>query len=134
MLRAVSEKRVEVGILVRDPKAQMAFYRDTLGLEQLETLPLPGGVQERLSWGSTVIKLLHFEKMPDGANPPGGVMGGTGIRYITLYVDDLDRSVQKCKDDGHPVPLGPMDFRPGIRVAMIEDPDGNWVELVEGSL
>jgi predicted enzyme related to lactoylglutathione lyase len=132
-LAAMSERLVEVGIIVRDLEAQMAFYRDTLGLEQREALVVPGGVQERLAWGAAIIKLVHFEQPPEAANPPNGIMGGTGIRYITLYVDDLEASVQRCLDDGHAVPIAPMDFSPTVRVAIIEDPEGNWVELVQGS-
>jgi predicted enzyme related to lactoylglutathione lyase len=128
----MSERRVEVGILVRDAKATMAFYRDTLGLAQLAPLPIPGGVQERLAWGPTVVKLVHFDTPPEAANPPGGIMGGTGFRYITLSVDDLDSAVQTCQDAGHAVPIPPMEFMPGLRVAIVEDPEGNWVELVEG--
>jgi predicted enzyme related to lactoylglutathione lyase len=27
----------------------------------------------------------------------------------------------------------PTEIRPGVRIAMIEDPDGNWVELLENT-
>lgn len=129
----MSDRRVEVGIVVRDLEAQMRFYRDTLGLELTEPITFPGGGQERLAWGDAIVKLVHFESAPDASNPPNGMMGATGIRYISLYVDDVESATQRCRDAGYTVPIAPMDFSPTVRIAIVEDAEGNWVELVAGS-
>jgi predicted enzyme related to lactoylglutathione lyase len=41
--------------------------------------------------------------------------------------------VTACQSAGYTVPLGPIQIRPGVEIAMIEDPEGNWVELLQTS-
>jgi len=31
------------------------------------------------------------------------------------------------------VPIPAMDFAPGVRIAIVEDPEGTWLELVDAS-
>ena len=38
---------------------------------------------------------------------------------------------EKIAEAGHKVLLGPKVIREGITIAMVEDPDGNWLELLE---
>ena len=44
---------------------------------------------------------------------------------------DLEPIVARCKAAGFEVPWEPRELRPGVRVAMVADPDGNWVELMQ---
>ncbi len=120
-------------VLCLDLQAQIGFYRDTLGLEPdaLAQMPMPGGVMHRVKAGSTVIKLLAFEQTPQAANPPGGIAGGSGFRYFTITVKNLDEATAAAEAAGYAVPMAPRDLRPGIRISMIEDADGNWVELLQ---
>ena len=46
---------------------------------------------------------------------------------------DLDDLVDSCRDQGVTVKVPPQEVRPGVRIAMVEDPDGNWVEFLESS-
>ena len=36
-----------------------------------------------------------------------------------------------CRQSGHSIPIQLREARPGVRMFIIEDPDGNWVEFVE---
>jgi len=36
-----------------------------------------------------------------------------------------------CEAAGYKVAIKPREIRAGVRISMIEDPDGNWVELLE---
>jgi len=129
---ALSKQALDLGIVVRDAPACLAFYRDVLGLEHLATVPMPGGaVMERLAIGDSVLKLLTLAKTPEASNPPGGNRTATGIRYFTMLVEDLDDVVRRCQEAGAPIVLGPLELRPGISLVMVEDPDGNWVEFVK---
>ena len=38
-----------------------------------------------------------------------------------------------CATGGYNVPVAAREIRPGVRIAMVEDPDGNWVEFLESS-
>ena len=37
---------------------------------------------------------------------------------------------QACADKGHKVVMKERELRPGVKIAMVEDPDGNWVEFL----
>ena len=42
---------------------------------------------------------------------------------------DFDGLVARCEAAGHPIVLGPLQMGP-VRIAMVEDPEGNRVELL----
>ena len=43
----------------------------------------------------------------------------------------LEEAVKACEDAGYKITVPVTEFRPGVTISMIEDPDGNWVELVQ---
>ena len=134
MAIAVKKSSIDLGLVTTNLDAMKAFYHGTLGLPLEAELELPGGAHmTRLLAGESVVKLVVQPKTPGGANPPGGLAAATGIRYFTITISGLDAAVDACKADGYAVPVGPVAVRPGINIAMIEDPDGNWVELLEAS-
>jgi predicted enzyme related to lactoylglutathione lyase len=123
---------IDIGIVVRDPEACLPFYRDVLGLKFLFDFDLPTGSHMwQLAVGECVVKLVSHKATPEAANPPGGSSGGTGLRYWTMGVDDIDAAIAPCEAAGAPIPLPVTELMPGIRIAMIEDPEGNVVELLE---
>jgi predicted enzyme related to lactoylglutathione lyase len=123
---------IDVGIVVRDPEKCLPFYRDVLGLKLLFDFDLPTGSHMwQLAVGECVVKLVSHKHTPEAANPPGGSAGGTGLRYWTMGVDDIDVAIAPCEAAGAPIPLPVTELMPGIRIAMIEDPEGNVVELLE---
>ena len=83
--------------------------------------------------GTSMIKLLRFEREPQGSATPGSIGKAFGYRYWTITVSNLAEVVAAAEAAGHKIPVAPVDIRPGVRIAMIEDPDGNWVELLEAS-
>lgn len=130
----IKKDSIDIGIVARDGEAALKFYRDVLGLKHVADMPAAGGgTMHRLACGTTVVKIIASPTPPAAANPPGGLAGGTGIRYWTITVDNLDEMAQAAGDAGYKVPVAPREIRPGVRIAMIEDPDGNWVELLEMS-
>ena len=64
------------------------------------------------------------------SNPPGGSVAVTGFRYFTMIVDDLDDVIRRCTEAAARTAFGPVEFMPGVRLVIIEDPDGNCVEFV----
>lgn len=128
----MSTPHIDIGIVVRDIDACLPFYRDALGLKPLFDFDLPGGSHMwQFAVGECVVKLVTHGNTPDASNPPGGSMGGTGLRYWTMGVDDIDAAVAQCDAAGAPIPLRPLQLMPGIRIAMVEDPEGNVVEFLE---
>jgi catechol 2,3-dioxygenase-like lactoylglutathione lyase family enzyme len=137
---------IDLGIVTADGDRALRFYRDTLGLTPEFSVPLyDGGVMHRLLCGTSIFKI-----MAPGVKPQGGVTSTapeeptteveglvelcsqrSGYRFISIWVADLDAAFEQCVRDGAPVVYPALQSRPGVRVAVVEDPDGNWVEFVE---
>ena len=128
------KESIDIGITCVDAPAMLAFYRDVLGLVHQGDNRVPGGgSMHRLltgtGAGAAMLKLVALEPAPTSANPPGGLRGGTGLRYFTFMVDDLDAALAPCEQAGRPVVQRSQIGQ--ARLAIVEDPDGNWVELVQ---
>lgn len=120
---------VDVGIVVRDGAAALAFYRDILGLEHEGDMPMKGAVMHRVRVGASLLKLIAVENAP--ASPPaGGITDGLGIRYVTLHVEDVAAAVATCEAAGVPIVVSTRELRPGVTMALVNDPDGNIVEFL----
>jgi len=128
----IVKESIDIGLVTGNIEAMTGFYRDLLGLELEAVLDMAGGMQmTRLICGTTIVKLVTLPATPDASNPPGGIGGGTGIRYFTITVDNLEAAVEECQAAGCSIPVPVRESRPGVNIAMIEDPDGNWVELLQ---
>jgi lactoylglutathione lyase len=126
----ISKDSIDLGIVVKDVEGCLRFYGELLGLPRESDLPIPGGTMYRFLAGTTLIKLLHL----GGGQPPSppGLAGALGYRYYTITVEDLDGTAAELEAKGVPMVMRPRELLPGVRVAMISDPDGNVVELLQG--
>jgi catechol 2,3-dioxygenase-like lactoylglutathione lyase family enzyme len=129
----LAKDSIDLGIVVSDGAKALAFYRDTLGFDHVGTMPLPGGggTMERLLCGTSLIKVV----VPDTALPAkparGGIQGAYGYRYWTISVSNLGELLAACEAGGYRVAVPEREIRPGVRIGMVEDPDGNWVEFLQ---
>ena len=134
MAVALTKDAIDLGIVVKDAEAALRFYRDTLGLPLEGTMPIPGGgTMHRLRCGTSVIKLVSPATPPPASAPPGGFAGAYGYRYWTISVSNLEEVADACAAAGYDIVIPVREIRPGVEIAMIEDPDGNWVELLRSS-
>ncbi len=125
---------IDLGIVVADAEKALAFYRDTIGFEFVATTPLAAsgpGVMHRLMCGTTMIKIVDPGRELGAKPAPGGIQGATGYRYFTISVTNLDEITATCDAAGYKVVVQPREIRPGVRISMVEDPEGNWVEFLE---
>ena len=120
---------VDIGIFVSDIKKSLEFYQGTLGLETTEELPTGFGTLHRLRFGTSDVKLMDPKKVP-----PAGAIGlekQLGIRYLTFVIRDLTGLCAELKGKGVEFTIPETQIRPGTRIAMVKDPDGNIIEFVE---
>ncbi len=111
-----------------DADAMFAFYGDVLGFEQLETLT-PGGTGgvARFQAGASELKLTS--RVEDRDYAAGGVRDATGLRLLTFFFRDEAALTQRFTASGRPAPEF-ADAGDGRRRALVDDPDGQPVELV----
>ena len=130
----LTKDSIDLGIIVEDAERSLAFYRDTLGLKYEAAMPMPdGSVMHRLLCGTTVIKVRQLPAPPPALAAPGGIGGATGYRYWTISVSNIKELVDECAAKGYKIAVGVREFRPGVTIAIVEDPDGNWVEFLQAS-
>ena len=122
---------LDLGIIVSDIKASLAFYKDLLGLEFVGTNPVWFGTMHRLRFGTSDFKMIEPKTVP----PKGaiGLESQLGFRYVTFVVKNLTEICATLKGKGVEFTIPEKEVRPGTRIAMVKDPDGNIVEFVERS-
>jgi glyoxylase I family protein len=125
-----STKGVDVGIVIRDSESALRFYRDTRPRAPGRRAAL-SGTMHRLQRASSTIKLARPAKVLEVSHPPSGFLGACGIRYLTLTVDYLDALVGRREDAGFTRAVTRTEVRPGVVIAVVEDPEGNWVEFLQ---
>jgi len=129
----LTKQSIDLGIIVKDGPAALAFYRDLLGFKHEGDMPMPGGggTMHRLLCGDSLIKVVVPAKAPPAVSPPGGIGGATGYRYWTISVSNIAELVAACEKAGRNVVVPVREIRAGISIAIVEDPDGNWVEFLQ---
>jgi predicted enzyme related to lactoylglutathione lyase len=50
-----------------------------------------------------------------------------------MTINNLDEVISAVEAAGHKVVWPRREVRPGVVIAMIEDPDGNWVEFIQAA-
>ncbi len=130
----LNKDSIDLGIVITDSEASLAFYRDLLGFEHVADTPMPGamaGTMHRLLCGTTLVKLVKLDEVPEARPAKGGIGGATGYRYFTMQVSNLAEITEAVEAAGYKVRMGNVEIRPGVSISMVEDPDGNWVEFVQ---
>jgi catechol 2,3-dioxygenase-like lactoylglutathione lyase family enzyme len=120
----------EVGIVSSDDEL-VSFLAEVFDLERLPPEEYPVGTLHRLVMPGAVIKVMVPSEPP--AEPDGqDFLAVKGLRYLTMAVQDLDVVLARCRERSGRILLEPLEFEPGKRIAVIADPDGNTMEVLEG--
>ena len=85
----------------------------------------------RLRFGTSDFKLIDPKVLP-----PRGAVGlenQLGFRYVTFVIKNLSELCADLRKIGIEFTLPEKELLPGVRIAMVKDPDGNIVEFVERS-
>jgi catechol 2,3-dioxygenase-like lactoylglutathione lyase family enzyme len=112
-----------------DAKPIYDFYGQVLGLKQLTTYNLGGNTNvARFEIGTSQLKFTA--EVPNRKYQKGAIPDATGLRILTFFFPNQAALTERFKMNGLTVP----EFRPvpGSRrsSALIQDPSGQWVELV----
>jgi len=110
----------EFDLCVRNVGACAKFYRDGLGMREVE----PGAL---LEWAGCRLRLRKIEgtgPAPAPGNPMRQMLAQNGFRWFSLWFKDPAAAGERLVQAGYPAPMK------GGRVSMTRDPDGNVVELM----
>jgi len=110
------------------PELMYQFYGEVLGFAQLSTFSVGNGGVARFQAGAQELKLTR--RVAGREYQGGGVAGATGLRLLSFFFADEAALTQRFIAHGLPAPE--FTLLPGAnrRTALVEDPDGQAVELV----
>ncbi len=139
---------IDVGVLVSDVHAAEEFYEDVLGFEEIDEFTVSeqvagdSGLTDyrkftadvmAIGWGedATRIKLIQMPGRPPARADNRFVNSTYGPSYLTLHVADMDPILKAAaKHKIKPLAKGPVKIGAKGYLALIRDPDGNFIELV----
>ena len=105
------------------------FYGGALGFKQLTTLNVGnGGGVARFQAGAQELKLTR--RVGNRSYEGGGVRGATGLRLVTFFFADEAALTARFAQHGLAAPEFKNYRGEGRRSALVQDPDGQDVELV----
>ncbi len=127
-----TSKAIDIGIVTSNKESILNFYENILGFTNEVQIPFPGlGTVNKISYGIGYIKVLVLDGKPSNTNPIGDFSTSNGIRYITINLSNLDELITICSKNNVTIINSGMTIRPGVTVALIQDPDGNLIELMQ---
>jgi len=88
-----------VGIAVRTLNDILPFYRDLLGLHQVDLDDADGARIAGFEAGDSLVELLEADN-PDSPIGKFVAKRGPGIHHICFAVDDLDGTLSRCRAAG----------------------------------
>jgi len=88
-----------VGIALESIADQLPFYREILGLTEVEVSDSDGARISGLRAGDSLVELLEAESED---TPVGKFISrrGPGIHHICFSVDDIDATLGRCREAG----------------------------------
>jgi lactoylglutathione lyase len=135
----------EVGIVAADLDALVRFYTGVLDMSVAGDVRVPATTSRKAGLAPDGYRVIRLETDRGDRIKVAATQGGTeagsadsyamqrhGLCYLTFLVDDLEILTDRLQRAG--VTLGSegiVDLRPGVRMLLAADPEGNWLEFVE---
>ena len=107
------------------------FLAEVFGLTRQPPQEAGPGVLHRLEAPGALLKVMVPKEPPADTPAVDPFYGATGLRYLTMYVDDLDATVERALARGGRLVTGPMDIRAGVRLAILGHPECTAIEVIE---
>jgi lactoylglutathione lyase len=113
---------------VTDLEKTVAFYKDILGLEEVNRHTSGRGSQLVFFKAPESEELIEICKY-DGSGP---VVVGPDLTHLAFEVDDLEAFAKEAAAKGCPLSDGPHRSSSGL-IGFIDAPDGYEIELIQTS-
>jgi len=133
-----------IGFVVQNLNNAVSFYRDVIGLTLIRSVERKGSsISQILGYEDTHIKaalmdlgnhcmleLIEYLSPRPGSRPSNerAVLGGA---HIAFNVDNIEITFNQLVRGGAVSLNPPSEVAPGRQVCYMQDPYGNWIELIE---
>ena len=120
-------------VLVHDPDAALAFYRDTLGLDARNDV-----AREDCRWitvgaasqpGVGIVLTNYLNGSPADRDALAALVAKGALNGVHFNTDDLDASFEKLRAAGAEIVQEPTEQPWGTRDCAVRDPSGNLVRI-----
>ena len=138
------------GFVVEDMDRAVKFYTEGVGLEIDADMDLSGyGLEQVVGYDNAqigavklkthdgqILELLQYiepkgQHRQESQQHPRNLIGAAHLGFM---VDDAEASFKKCMELGGQKLDPVVEVLEGLKAAYLQDPDGNWIELVEDSV
>ena len=137
------------GFVVSDLDVAVRFYEDVVGLTLIGRRERDGGpISQILGYENTHIKIAEFFygdgeqgtghqiELIEYVHPPGSdahikERNSFGASHIAFEVEDIFEAYERLIANGAQKLNPPIEIVEGKKGCYLQDPDGNWVELLE---
>jgi catechol 2,3-dioxygenase-like lactoylglutathione lyase family enzyme len=143
-----SNSRIDIGIVVSEAARTAGFLTNAIGFTEVKGFSVTPELGRKVGLidghavdvrvfvlgegeQATRIKVLSFPAAKPQAPPHATIHSALGMRYVTLYVKDMNQALARLKAAQVPL-LGesPVDVGGGNFLTAVKDPDGNFIELI----
>lgn len=142
-----SSKLIGVGVVVSDLERSLDFYTNGIGMVKAYSFNINEDFSKRsgLANGApTSVTVLKLENSPEAnewklmsfgkkaaRKKSKFIQDNTGMRYITINVKSLKPVIERLKQKNVPfLGVTPIPLNAKSHFALVQDPDGNFIELI----
>ena len=120
-------------VLVHDPEAALAFYRDTLGLELRNDV-----AREDFRWITVgapdqpdvaIVLTNYLAGSPADSDALAALLAKGALNGVHFHTDDLDATFEKLQSAGAEIVQEPTEQFWGTRDCAVRDPSGNLIRI-----
>ena len=112
---------------VTDLDKTVAFYRDVIGLAEVDRKTSPRGSKLVFLKAPQSEELIEICEFPSS----GPVIVGPDLTHLAFEVDNLDAFAKHAAAKGHPLSYGPTPTSNGNIIAFVDAPEGYEVEIIQ---
>ena len=143
-----SKAIIDIGIVAKDADRTAQFLTNVIGFKEVKGFGVSADLGKKIGLidghagqarvfvledveQATRVKLFSFPEAPGKQPDQAYIHSSLGIRYLTLYVKDLNPVLARAKKAGVS-PLGetPVEISTGTWLLAVKDPDGNFIEVI----
>ena len=136
------------GLVVRDVEASADFYMNVIGLKEVARRERDGGpISDVVGYENTHLKAVllgldenngHILELvqyirPEASDRPTEERAVLGASHLCFDVDDINATFNAMIANGAKELNRPIEVSPGRVVCYLQDPDGNWIELIQSA-